>query len=61
MAIDLPGYGSKESPDDEYEYCECGRTHRPICSNKICDWCECSDQDYDERRDRELLDMVEEE
>jgi len=56
--VDLPGYGSKTDPNEKHEYCECGRTRRPVWSQKLCQWCECGDQAFDEMRDRELMRMA---
>jgi len=60
MTIDMPGYGMEATPYEKHEFCACGKTHRSVSSNKVCEWCECDDHEYDEHRDRELIEGVEE-
>ena len=44
MNVDMPGYGSESSPDDEYEWCSCSKLRRRVGSTQICQWCECEEE-----------------
>ena len=53
MSVDLPGYGLETSPDDEYEWCSCGKVRRRVGSTELCQWCECNDEAHDLHKERE--------